>query len=103
MEDLQHDGTLARPAEAHGRPPARTRVPLASFREIFGIDLRTLALFRILLGLFLILDLCLRARDLVAHYTDFGIMPRSVAVDFMSPTAFSVHMLNGTAGFQAGL
>ena len=89
-------------------PPPGTRlrgagVGLTPYREIFGIDLRTLALFRVLLGSFLIFDLVLRARDLGAHYTDFGIMPRSVLVDYLSPGSFSLHMLNGTAAFQAAL
>lgn len=74
-----------------------------SYREIFGIDLRTLALFRVLLGSFLILDLVLRARDIAAHYTDSGIMPRGVLVDYLSPSSFSLHMLSGTAVFQAAL
>ncbi len=42
---------------------------------LFGIDVRTLALFRIGLGLILIADLLYRARDLEAHYTDFGVIP----------------------------
>ena len=44
-------------------------------RELFGIDLRSLALFRMLLGAFLVLDLALRARDMEAFYTDFGVLP----------------------------
>ena len=76
---------------------------ISSFREIFGVDLRTLALFRILLGAYLVLDLCLRARDLAAHYTDFGIMPRGELVEYLSPMSFSIHMMNGTAAFQAAL
>ncbi len=45
--------------------------------ETFGVDLRTLALFDILLGIFLLLDLLARATDLIAHYTDNGVFPRS--------------------------
>lgn len=61
---------------------------LASIREIFAIDLRTLALSRVLLGGFLILDLALRARDITAHYTDFGVMPRGVLIPYLSPGSF---------------
>ena len=46
-------------------------------RELFGIDLRTLALARIGLSFLVLLDLSLRARDLSAHYTDQGVLPRS--------------------------
>ena len=71
------------------------------FTDIFGVDLRTLALFRVLLGGYLIVDLCLRSRDLVAHYTDFGVMPRDVAIGYISPSNLSLHLINGTATFQA--
>ncbi len=76
---------------------------VAGWREIFGIDLRTLAVFRVLLGSFLILDLILRSRDLVAHYTDFGIFPRAAAIDGLAAGAFSFHLMNGSAVFQAAL
>ena len=79
------------------------RTGITPFREVFGVDLRTLALLRVLLGIFIIVDLVLRARDTVAHYTDFGIMPRSVLADFASPGEFSIHMLSGTAAFQVAL
>ena len=76
---------------------------LASPREVFGVDLRTLALFRVLLGVYLVADICLRSRDLSAHYTDFGVMPRDVAMSMLSPSSFSIHLMNGSATFQAGL
>ena len=74
---------------------------LASLREIFGIDLRTLALFRVLLGLYILIDLLMRARDLVSHYTDAGIMPRAVQMDHLYITTWSIHLANGAAWFQA--
>src|SRR5215217_7632278 len=46
--------------------------------EIFGADLRSLATFRIVLALLVLSDLANRATDLFAHYTDAGIMPRTV-------------------------
>jgi len=83
--------------------PARSGLRIASFREIFGIDLRTLALFRAGLATLLLVDLALRARDLTAHYTDFGVMPRAVQSTNLDPFAWSVHLVNGTAWFQAVL
>jgi hypothetical protein len=53
-----------------------------SFEKIFSIDLRSLALFRAALGGVLLVDLALRARDLTAHYTELGVLPR---------TAFAEH------------
>lgn len=76
---------------------------MTRFSTIFGIDLRTLALFRIFLSTAIILDLFSRSRDLVAHYTDFGIMPRTVLVNYLSDASFSFHMINGTASFQVML
>jgi len=92
-------------SDTRTRPLARThrRLGLADFRTVFGIDLRTLALFRVGLGVLLVSDLTLRARDLAAHYTDFGIMPRAVLPRFMHDGAFSFHAAAGTAWFQAGL
>ncbi len=79
----------------------RRAFQITPLREVFGVDLRTLALFRVLLGLFLILDLALRARDLTAHYTDFGIMPREFADWYMSPTSFTIHTITGSTTGQA--
>lgn len=77
------------------------KVQLSPVREIFGIDLRTLALFRILLGIYILIDLCHRARDLVAHYTDAGLLPRAVQMDFLYFSTWSVHLGNGASWFQA--
>ncbi len=76
---------------------------LATVRTIFGIDLRTLALFRVLLGSYLIADLCLRARDLVAHYSDAGIVPRDFQTAHLSASSWSLHLINGSPLFQAML
>ncbi len=70
--------------------------------EIFGADLRSLATFRIVLALLALSDLANRATDLFAHYTDAGIMPRTVLVEqVLSPWAFSIHLMNGGRLFQA--
>ncbi|MBT8459051.1 MAG: HTTM domain-containing protein [Boseongicola sp.] len=82
-------------------PPVRKRI--ASLTDIFGVDLRTLALFRVLLGIYLLVDLASRARDLTAHYTDFGVLPRDIAAAQLSPGALSIHFLGGSAGFTLTL
>lgn len=66
----------------------------------FAIDLRTLALFRICLGLMVIVDLILRSRDLVAFYTDAGVFPRTIAIPNSLEWSYSFHFMNGTATFQ---
>lgn len=71
-------------------------------RDIFGCDLRALAAFRIGLALLILLDLGDRARDLRAHYTDWGSLPRGALVDlFLHPSALSFHFMNGSWQFQA--
>ncbi len=78
-------------------------VRLASYRTVFGIDLRTLALFRVLLSAWILIDLGMRARDLLAHYTDFGVLPRAVQIEHLYVTTWSFHLANGSAWFQAAL
>src|SRR5215210_7563587 len=75
--------------------------------EVLGADLRSLAAFRVALALLVLADLFNRARDLTAHYTDAGVMPRvslTLAPDTQlflearaaaSPWAFSLNALSG--------
>ncbi|WP_266077399.1 HTTM domain-containing protein [Haladaptatus caseinilyticus] len=66
-----------------------------------GIDMRALAVFRISLGLVLLSDLLLRSRDLVAFYTDSGVLPRSILREqFPNFSQLSIHTLSGAAWFQ---
>lgn len=70
---------------------------------MFGIDLRTLALFRVLVSVMLIADLLSRARDLSAHYTDAGVLPRSALLQMMGGWPMSLHALGGSAWWQGAL
>lgn len=64
--------------------------------SLYGLDVRSMALFRMSLGILLLVDLSVRARWLVAHYTDHGVLPRSVLFElFPRPLFLSVHMLSG--------
>lgn len=78
--------------------------PLASLKARLsqvGLDLRSLALLRITLGSITLLDLALRARDLTAHYTDFGVLPRTALIELAYEEFwFSIHMGSGTPLFQ---
>lgn len=70
--------------------------------ELLSIDLRSLAAFRISIALVLICDLIVRARDLQAHYTDFGVLPRAALLDlFLHPWLWSVHLMSGALWWQA--
>jgi hypothetical protein len=74
----------------------------AKIVEIFGADLRSLAVFRVVLALLAFADLTIRSTDLYQHYTDAGVMPRTVLVEeVLSPWAFSLNLINGGSSFQA--
>ena len=74
----------------------------AKIVEIFGADLRSFAVFRIVLALLVLADLANRATDLYQHYTDAGVLPRTVLVEeVLSPWAFSLNLMNGGPFFQA--
>lgn len=74
----------------------------AKFEELFGADLRSLALLRIGVGLLLIADLVIRSYDLAAHYSDFGILPRVALLQMdRSRWSISVHLLSGLWPVQA--
>jgi len=69
---------------------------------MFGLDLRSLAVFRIAIAAVMLVDLLVRATDLGAFYTDSGVLPRSVLLS-KTPylSSISVHLWNGTPLFQA--
>jgi hypothetical protein len=70
--------------------------------EVFGADLRSLALFRIVLALLVLADLANRATDLYPHYSDPGVLPRTALVEqVLSPWAFSLNLMSGMPFFQA--
>ena len=83
---------------------ARLRGLLRGWQQRFGLDLRALALFRILLGLLLLADLAARLTDLRVFYSDAGVLPR---VDLLgrvatssTPWLVSLHMVSGLWGVQ---
>jgi hypothetical protein len=84
-------------------PSSRWRLAL---RETFGLDLRSLALFRVAIAACALADLAIRATDLVAHYTDAGIAPRHELLQefaFLHDRAFSLHLIGGSTAIQAAL
>lgn len=76
----------------------------ARLQQLFRIDLRSLATFRIALGVLLLVDLALRSRDLTAHYTDDGMMPRALLLERVPHARWlSVHFLDGSAAWESFL
>ena len=77
---------------------------LDKLARTWALDLRSLAVVRMAYGLILLCDILIRATDLVAHYTDWGLAPRSAVLELsQSPGFFSIHMMNGTWPFEAFL
>jgi hypothetical protein len=83
--------------------PAHSKPTL--FDVIFGIDLRTVGLFRIALAVYLLFDLVGRCPNLIAHYTDSGVFPRDAIAEQWSNgppfqqyyAGLSLHALTGDA------
>lgn len=63
---------------AHHAGSVHLRQVWAKLRDLFSIDLRSLALFRIGLGVCVLADVVTRSSDLVGLYTDHGALPREV-------------------------
>lgn len=67
----------------------------------YGLDLRSLALLRMGLALVILADLLTRMGDLVAHYTDAGVLPRQAAADILPDGYWSLHLISGQPWMQA--
>lgn len=71
------------------------------YLERYSLDVRSLALLRIGLALTILADLFTRAGDLTAHYTDAGVLPRSVLEGgILQPGYWSIHALSGSPVVQ---
>jgi hypothetical protein len=74
------------------------------FIDLCGTDIRSLGLFRIGLAVILLVDLFIRLQDIGSHYSDDGVLPRSVLLSYFADSwHFSFHLLNGTWLFQLAL
>src|SRR5918998_3871916 len=89
-------------ASPSGAEPRSVR---AVIEHLLGIDIRSLALLRIGAACLLLADLAYRLPDLEAHYTDFGVLPRSTLIEEFGPIMGhpSLHLMTGSSWGQAGL
>ncbi len=78
-------------------------VATSRLRQLLGLDLRSLALARIGIGVILLADLAVRATDLRAHYTDFGILPREALPAFGWTSTLTLHALASPSPLAVGL
>lgn len=77
---------------------------------LFGVDLRSLAAFRIGVAGIILIDLWYRGKYATAFFTDDGVLPRRDHIDslefggsFGFQHVWSLHMLSGTLWAQVGL
>jgi hypothetical protein len=80
-----------------GPVPARRSL---AWLEVFAVDVRSLAALRVVLALTVLADLALRAPNLRVHYSDEGLLPRQVLLEYLDPWLWSVALSNGTPFFQ---
>jgi hypothetical protein len=74
----------------------------AKIVEVFGADLRSLAAFRMVLAALVLADLASRAPDLYAHYTDRGVLPRSILLqEALNRWQVSLNLMSGELYVQA--
>jgi hypothetical protein len=65
--------------------------------RMFALDKRSLALWRVLCGIVTIYDLLLRYPDIHNHYSDKGVLPRTLTLsNFQNQYWVSFHMISGT-------
>ena len=99
----EHDPLRRASRSLHKPDPTATSLRL-TLRNLFAIDPRSLALFRIAMGVILLADLAVRATDLSVMYTDEGMFPRAeICRRFTTIWNWSFHFGSGAAGYQAML
>ena len=73
---------------------------LSFLKKTFSFDDRSMALYRVLIGIVVMADVIYRLEDLTNFYTDIGIIPRALFLNEMAmPWSFSLHLGNGSFGF----
>jgi hypothetical protein len=76
----------------------------ALLQNLFGVDPRSLAVFRIFIGTLLLADLGIRAGDLGAMYTDGGMFPRTlICYHYTTVWHWSFHFASGALAYQTML
>jgi hypothetical protein len=78
--------------------------PRTNWRSLFVIDVRSLAVFRVAIGVLLLADVAIRAGDLNVMYTDEGMFPRAeIRRLATSVWNWSFHFASGAPSYQGVL
>ena len=80
--------------------PARI---VRNLKDCVRIDTRSLAVFRVFVGLLIVADLLLRSRNFSFFYTEEGVVPQSLAMDRTADYAFSFYYLTTDSTVIAAL
>jgi hypothetical protein len=72
-----------------------------NLETVLGLDLRSLAAFCIGISIIILVDLFTHFGDLNAHYTDFGVLPRTLLAAIAKPEYWSLHTISGEPIVQA--
>lgn len=67
----------------------------SKLKELFSLDIRSLALFRMGLALVVLWDLFVRTQDLTAFYTDDGVLPRSLLINILNDWNYTINLMSG--------
>lgn len=69
-------------------------IAISKVEEVFGFDLRSLAVFRVGLALVILADLLIRFGDVTAHYSDRGVLPRPALAQLLPQGYWSVNLIS---------
>ena len=67
--------------------------------DLFEVDIRSLAIFRVAIGLLILADLGNRLPILEMFYTDEGILPRELAQAYLGEGFWSLYWIDGSLAF----
>lgn len=76
---------------------------LGGITRYLGLDLRSLALFRVALAGATLADLACRVGAAHAFYSDAGLLPRAAQLALADPASLSLHLAGGATGFILAL
>lgn len=91
---------IAAASERRAASSAVTKVR-SWFGAIFDADLRSLAAFRMVMAVIVLIDLIGKARNLRVFYTDDGVLPRRILLAELRPWAISLNLISGTLLIEA--
>ncbi len=68
-----------------------------------GVDTRALAALRVALGVAVLVDMSMRARELGVFYSDDGVLPREAQAELFAVSSYSLHAVSGSVVAQSAL